>query len=226
WGGVVGWAGGVLVGFVWRSPRAGPPLRRRPAPLWREEVVEVFLAPVPDGASAVSPATSPASAPAVSPASAPAVSPASAPAVYYEIEVNPLGALFDARVHNPDIDRATMRVETAWDWPDIRWRAGRHGAGHDWWATLDLPFSGLGFEAEPPARWMANFYRVERPGGAGGDPADAEYSAWAPTLVEPADFHRPDRFGLLELEGLRAPSAEPGPRTRAAIPRVTGRKER
>jgi len=44
-----------------------------------------------------------------------------------------------------------------------------------------------GFEA-----LRANFYRIDRP--ADGDP---EFTAWSPTLVDPPDFHKPDRFGLL-----------------------------
>ena len=40
--------------------------------------------------------------------------------------------------------------------------------------------------------WRANFYRIDR-----GDPD--EYSAWSPTGADPPDFHRPDRFGLLNL---------------------------
>jgi hypothetical protein len=61
---------------------------RRDAPLWEEDVFEVFLAPEEDP-----------------------------PRLYYEFEVNPLGTLFDARVASPDLARATMRVETGWDLP-------------------------------------------------------------------------------------------------------------
>src|SRR5512143_2642927 len=58
----------------------------RDAPLWEEEVVEVFLAPGAD-----------------------------VPSSYFELEVNPIGAIFDARVTNRDGRRDTMRVDPAWD---------------------------------------------------------------------------------------------------------------
>ena len=66
-----------------------------------------------------------------------------------------------------------------------------------------MPFAGLlapGEEqGEVPRIWRANFYRIERP----RQPPEAgpELTAWAPTLVSPADFHKPARFGLLVLEG-------------------------
>jgi hypothetical protein len=50
----------------------------------------------------------------------------------------------------------------------------------------------------PPRRWRANFYRIERP--RGGRP---ELSCWSPTFTDPPDFHRPERFGVLELDGDR-----------------------
>lgn len=158
----------LRVRFECVDERAWGSFEGRDEPLWQEEVVEVFLAPgVGD------------------------------PKVYCEIEVNPLGALFDARVVSPHGERSTMAVDPSWDWPGIIWRAGRLDEREDWWAELTLPWQGLGLEAEPSC-WRANFYRVERPTGAPG-PAD-EYSAWAPTFAEPADFHRPRSFGLLLTE--------------------------
>jgi hypothetical protein len=46
-----------------------------------------------------------------------------------------------------------------------------------------------------PLYWRANLYRIERPRDGGG----AEFSCWSPTFTDPPDFHRPDRFGLLQL---------------------------
>jgi hypothetical protein len=77
--------------------------RERDAPLWEEDVCEVFLAPGADP-----------------------------PRRYFEFEVNPLGTLFDARVESPDLVRATMRVATSWDCPGfsarVRVRPGRWSA--------------------------------------------------------------------------------------------------
>ena len=132
--------------------------RQRDEPIWQEEVVEVFLAPGEED-----------------------------PIDYVEIEVSPLGVLFDARIHNPTSLRADMTADVAWDCPGLRWQAGRGKARQDWWAELSIPL-------EPGRIWRANFYRVERPRDGA-----AEYSCWSPTLTDPADFHKPVRFGVLEL---------------------------
>ena len=135
--------------------------RHRDDPLWQEEVVEVFLAPGEED-----------------------------PVDYMEIEVSPLGVLFDARIHNPTGLRADMTADLSWDCPGIRWEAGRGTQRQDWWAELSIPW-----ETPPPRLWRANFYRVERPRGG-----VAEFTCWSPTLTSPADFHKPARFGLLELD--------------------------
>ena len=119
------------------------------------------------------------------------------PADYLEFEVSPLGVLLDGRIHNPTSLRADLTGDPGWDCPGLRWAAGRLGAARqDWWAELALPWEGIapGSSSLPPAVWRANFYRIERP--AGGAP---EFTAWSPTLVGPADFHKPARFGVLEL---------------------------
>lgn len=125
------------------------------------------------------------------------------PADYLEFEVSPLGVLWDGRIHNPSSKRTDMVSDPGWDCPGIRWAAGRLGsARQDWWAELSLPWEGIAPEmSPPPAVWRANFYRIERP--EGGAP---EFTAWSPTLVEPADFHKPSRFGVLELA---SPSVSP-----------------
>lgn len=136
---------------------------RRDAPLWEEEVVEVFLAPGPD-----------------------------TPSDYVEIEVNPLGAVFDARVANPDGSRGTMRVDTSWDAGGLVTRVTRPSAPA-WRVELALPWIAL-CEGEPPAEWRANFFRIDRPPGGAH-----EYSCWSPTYTDPPDFHRPALFGHLVL---------------------------
>lgn len=147
---------------------------RRDDPIYQEEAVEVFLAPGEAD-----------------------------PARYFEFEVSPRGTLFDAVVSNPDGDRATMRVDPAWDCPGLVWAAGNGARAEDWWATLAFPWRGLGIESPPlaptsptpPTVWRANFYRIERP----RDEATPEFSAWSPPWTTPADFHKPARFGRLIL---------------------------
>jgi hypothetical protein len=137
----------------------------RDAPLWEEEVVEIFLAPGDD-----------------------------VPTGYIEVEVNPLGTLFDARVTNPDGRRDTMTVDPSWNSPGLVARVTRPAIG-SWRAVIALPWSDA-CAGEPPAVWRANFFRIERP--RSGSP---EFSCWAPTLVDPPDFHKPSSFGRLLRAG-------------------------
>jgi len=136
----------------------------RDAPLWQQEVVEVFLA----AGEAV-------------------------PQRYFEFEVSPAGTLFDARVDNPHGDRAGMTVDAGWNCPGLEWGAKATGEGADWRARLLIPWRGLDLPAVPPTL-RANFQRIERPRAG-----EAEFSCWSPTLTSPADFHRPGRFGFLDL---------------------------
>ena len=116
------------------------------------------------------------------------------PIHYYEFEVSPRGVLFDATIHNPTSRRADMTADPSWDCPGIAWTAGRTGS-QDWWAALAIPWKSVAPASDPlPRIWRANFYRIERP--RDGAP---EFSCWSPTLTDPADFHKPARFGALEL---------------------------
>ena len=137
----------------------------RDAPLWQEDVFEIFL------------------------------SPRERPTVYFEFEVNPLGALFDARIDSPELRRESMRTAQEWDCPGFEARVTRRG--DRWSAMLRVPLDPL-LEGPPPEIWRANFYRIDRGGADGLD----EFSAWSPTLADPPDFHVPERFGELRMTGL------------------------
>jgi hypothetical protein len=67
-------------------------------------------------------------------------------------------------------------------------------AHSSWSVEIALPFASIGGKPKKDAEWRANFYRIERSG-------EAEYSAWSPTMKDPADFHVPERFGRLVFEG-------------------------
>ena len=86
---------------------------RRDAPLWEEDVFEVFLAPGDDS-----------------------------PRLYYEFEVNPLGTLFDARVESPDLrrvdDARRRRRGSARDFRRSVTRGPRR-----WSASLRIPLAAL-----------------------------------------------------------------------------------
>ena len=137
---------------------------RRDAPLWEEEVVELFVAPGEGD-----------------------------PEEYVEVEVNPLGAVFDARVANPQGRRESMRVDASWNAAGLVAAVGRPSPG-TWRAEIVIPWGDL-CAGPPPPVWRANFFRIERPRGA-----DHEFSCWSPTLVDPPDFHKPALFGRLVLD--------------------------
>jgi len=136
---------------------------KRDDALWEEEVVEVFLAPG-----------------------------AGDPMAYVEIQVNPLGTIFDARVANPEGRRETMRVDRSWDLRGIAVAIERSRTG--WSASIGLPWNELTL-GEPPPVWRANFFRIERPRDGEG-----EFSCWSPTRVDPPDFHKPRSFGRLLVD--------------------------
>ncbi len=125
-------------------------------PLWREDVVEAFLAP---GGT-----------------------------TYFELEVNPLGTTFDARIDSPDGVRANMRADLSWTCEGLFAAIRREGRVVD--TVLRVPFAAIGGK---PAR--ANFFRIDR-SAAHGD----EYSAWSPTMKEPPDFHVVAAFGRLVFD--------------------------
>jgi hypothetical protein len=61
--------------------------------------------------------------------------------------------------------------------------------------VLRIPIAPLAGH-EPPARWRANFFRVDRGGFKNPD----EFSAWSPAMASPPDFHDARRFGSLILD--------------------------
>jgi hypothetical protein len=151
--------GALLVRLDARDDGVVATLTRRDAPLWTEDVFEVFL------------------------------SPHDLPTVYYEFEVNPLGAVFDARVESPDLKRTTMKVDAAWRCPGFSARVRRTPTR--WSASLRIPLAPMTPEGAALV-WRANFYRIDRG-------KTDEYSAWSPTFADPPDFHVPRRFGTLRL---------------------------
>src|SRR5262249_33304614 len=149
----------LLVRFDGHDDGIVASLDRNHAPLWTEDVFEVFL------------------------------SPAEPPTLYYEFEVNPLGAVWTGRVESPGLERSSMRIDSSWRCGGFWARVTR--GRRRWSACLRIPLEVIAGGSAPP-RWRANFYRVDR------GRIDA-YSAWSPTLADPPDFHVPRRFGTLHL---------------------------
>lgn len=119
------------------------------------------------------------------------------PGQYFEIEVSPIGTIFDARIESPDGDRRTMRADISWNCPGLwaaLWRDSLEDGGSLFAVTLAVPFAGLGRATPAPGEtWRGNFFRVDR------SPHGDEYSAWQPTLRNPPDFHVPAVFGELRF---------------------------
>jgi hypothetical protein len=131
-------------------------------PLWKEDAVEVFLAP-----SGLTP--------------------------YFEIEVNPLGTTFDARIDSPDGVRATMTTDLGWTCAGL-FAAVRRDDLRALDIVIRLPFASLGAHAKSGDEWGANFFRIDRSDAHGDD-----FSAWQPTLKSPPDFHVAAAFGALRF---------------------------
>ena len=140
----------------------------RDDPLWEEEVVELFVCP--DGNLAK----------------------------YFEFNFNALGAVFDAMISNPDMQRGpAFAGDTSWDCPGLRWAVTGEGRFNGtaqtdrWWAVeAAIPFAGLDVAAPETGRvWRANLFRIER-----SEPP--QYCTWSPLPEAKPGFHQSDRFGL------------------------------
>ena len=143
---------------------------RRDAPLWEEEVVELFLDPW------------------------------GARHLYVEIEVSPANVVFDAlivnRARDGELDRDLDALRD-WSCRGLRTAARVDGVinggpvSRGWDVEIAIPMRQLAppLPPAPGVEWRFNAYRIDR--SARGD----ELQAFSPTGRP--DFHVPDRFGLL-----------------------------
>ncbi len=158
---------------------AEPPLLVARAPggdVFRDECVEVFLS---------SPGT---------------------PSLYQEIVANPAGALYGARVRNPDDSRASWQLAPGEGLPGVSARASGEPAGRPptewvrWRCVLRIPWTSLP-GGRPPAdgeERRGNAMRIARG-------RTTRYLALSPTLRgSPPDFHVPSRFARLMFGPLPA----------------------
>ena len=96
---------------------------------------------------------------------------------YYEIEVNPLGAVLD--LHFPDVAEEDWRKCAKFDVPGLRWAVAETGVGGRWCAQMAVPWSGVPEASraghEGNACLFANFARSQKlPGGA------YDLTTWSP----------------------------------------------
>jgi hypothetical protein len=116
---------------------------------------------------------------------------------YFELEVNPLGTAFDARIESPDGHRVTMRTFLDWTCEGL-FAAVRREVESSGATTLEtairIPFANFGAPPATGTEWRANLFRIDRHPDQGD-----EFTAWQPTLKTPADFHVPASFGTLRF---------------------------
>lgn len=118
---------------------------------------------------------------------------------YWELEVNPHGALFLAKITNPELtcvnltgDQQTCATS------GVHWEAGHLASG--WWAYVAVPWKLLGAPGgaeqmqHQPYEWRGNFFRIDLLSSG------RQFSCWSPTFSNPACFHRPNYFGQLKLD--------------------------
>jgi len=147
-------------------------LTGRDDPLWSEEVVELFVCPHGDLSE------------------------------YFEFNFNPLGAVFDARITNPDHRRGPgWSADISWNCEGLRWKVAGEGKFNGtseidkWWAVeAAIPFEALGVgRPEPGQVWRANVFRIER-----SEPP--QFCTWSVLPDAGPGFHQSDRFGLWEFQ--------------------------
>jgi hypothetical protein len=136
-------------------------LTERDASLYEEETVEVFFDPLGDLES------------------------------YFEIEVNPLGAVLDIVFRK---SRSGYKGDRAWDCNGLRTRVRKDATS--WTSELAIPFASVTDKVpELGAIWRVNFCRIDRPSRDGTFPR--ELTAWSPPGR--ASFHTQERFGVVEF---------------------------
>lgn len=126
------------------------------------------------------------------------------PSEYFELQWNPLGTIFDARIQNTlNQDGTSKSIQGDWDYTveGLQSAVKVWGSVNDpqdrdqrWQVEAFIPFSGLGESVpQPGTLWRANFYRYNRTTGI----ADPELLSWSQTLRP--SFHEPSRFGIIEF---------------------------
>ncbi len=111
------------------------------------------------------------------------------PKHYYEVELGPFGHFFDI-----DVDRERGKQDIAWSSrPTIATR--RDAKAHT--ATIEVLLAAPEITAAlaPGARLPLGLYRIE--GGDGGQ----RFLAWSPPRTAKPNFHVPEAFGVLVLDG-------------------------
>ena len=108
---------------------------------------------------------------------------------YFEIQIAPDGRWTDMR-----IVKTVKDLFLDPDWPsEVQCKSFIDGSESEWRAAVAVPWKSLDSRGALEVPWDCNFYRAS--GRTHGD----ELLAWAPTGYGKQCFHRPEKFGRLEL---------------------------
>jgi len=166
----------IHVLFVCDDPHVWSRFTEDQQPLFKEEVVEVFLNPAGEGRE------------------------------YFEFEVSPLNKRFAAVIRNNGEIPPRFSPGRRLDPAGMTTRVHVDGTVNDssdtdrrWTVYVCIPFEYLDQPTPQPGDvWRANLYRIDR-----DDPRDApdEFSCWSPTHNPTPNFHISRYFGGLEFTG-------------------------
>lgn len=147
-------------------------LREHNAPLYQQEVFEVFLS-----------------------------AGEKTPELYWEIEINPHGAVWIGEIENTAPGKVVQRVIRNLIPEDFGLEFHAEAADTEWSGKLSLPFSSIGMADV----YRVNFYRIRSRSSHeqsdwACDPDTCDFVCWQSTLSGDAPaFHRPDYFGVLKI---------------------------
>lgn len=114
---------------------------------------------------------------------------------YFEIQAAP-----DGRWADMGIIKSDKRLLQDPDWPSgVQCKSLIDGTRSEWRSAVAVQWKSLDSRGALDVAWDCNFYRAS--GKAHGD----ELLAWAPTGYGNQCFHRPEKFGRLELRGALNP---------------------
>ena len=107
---------------------------------------------------------------------------------YYEIEVNPLNTVLDLVLRR---NRSGYLQDFKWVCEGLRTSVELTSKG--WVTNVEIPWRSVSL-GQPRAgdRWRVNFCRIDRPKGK-----ERELSSWS--RLGRANFHTPERFGILQF---------------------------
>lgn len=117
---------------------------------------------------------------------------------YFELNVTPRNVTFDGHIRM--INREYPPMDTIPGWECEGWQTAvivdgtlddRTDVDKGWTVEMAIPFASLDRKTPIPGeRWRMNLFRIDLT-------PTPEYQAWSPTMVKPARFHVPERFGTV-----------------------------